>query len=146
MINAVLLGSQSSSPYPKNGIWYAFPNDQGTYRYLRILKPGGGHWYFSEFRAFEALKTESSQIKMVPGNLYKLFPNPADSKLNLIVSGADLNIHPVVYSLQGKSITVPFQLFEDKIQYDTSDLAIGMYLIAIPNHQTQQVLRFSVLH
>lgn len=146
MTNAVLLGSQSSSPYPKNGIWYAFPNDQGTYRYLRILKPGGGHWYFSEFRAFEALKTESTQIIISPDNSSKLFPNPADSQLTLCLSEHDLNCHPIVYSVQGKSITVPFRLSEDKMQFDTSGLANGMYLISIPNHQTQQVLRFSVLH
>ena len=146
MTSPVLLGSQSSSPYPKDGAWYTFPNDQGGYRYLRILKPGGGHWYFSEFRAFGNQKAPIIPSNNDTINKFKVFPNPANSVVNIESADLTQNSYPIIYSIQGKTVTTPYRFSEGQLQLQTSGLKDGMYLLSVICNSKREVFRFIILH
>ncbi|MBB3186199.1 right-handed parallel beta-helix repeat-containing protein [Microbacter margulisiae] len=143
MANAVALGIQSSTPYPKNGIWYAFPTNQGAYRYLRIMKPVVGSWNFAEFRAFG---TEAQPTDSLTNTDIKVFPNPANSILIVTSSNIGTDYQLMVYSILGETLTVPYNISNGKCQIQTTSLENGIYLGSLHKSNHNLTFRFIINH
>lgn len=135
-INFARLGTVAAAGNSNNLLRYHFTSTQvatGTHFYRLAQTDMDGRMQYSNTVAIQNSANETG---------IAVYPNPAKGMITMHFSGKEKKVLVQVMDLQGRSVLRSLLVNQPALQFNTTNLAAGMYLIQLTDGTTTEMGRF----